>query len=135
MTQKQKKEEKNQLPRLTREEIEVTRNADGEVEPVEVPLVRMSASMLMRPATIGSLHKVKEHLSKPTVEWPIEAKVQLLNDHVVDPDLSDLTVERAERSWDSWTLDEMVDAVALYSGPLRRQLRGEKKEKGKATGR
>lgn len=114
---------KEKLPLLSRDEIFIRRDASGTVEPIIAPVPLLSRSIKITPLTIGSITPYEKEglLDMPAIEWPIEAKVRLVREHVRNPDLSDLTVEKATETLDLWTLDQLVTSVAAYSGPLRKR--------------
>lgn len=103
--------------RMTRDDLVVRRDADGNVEPIEAFSPFLNMSLLIRPVLYGTVKDKPLHIS--AVEWSLEDKVELVRRHVVEPDLSDLTPEKVKEEYDAWTFDHIVGMVVSYSGPLR----------------
>ena len=51
--------------------------------------------------------------------WSDEEKLQVLNEHVIEPELDIKDVEDMMNEFDPWTIEDLVAAVFLYSGMQR----------------
>lgn len=109
----------NGKPFATVEDLVIRRDEDGRVIPLEVEVSGVGLMIRFRPLTLGAVLTFKEP-GKPVVDWPLDDKVRLLREHVIEPDLSKLTAQEVRERWDHWTFDRLCSTVAMYSGPLRR---------------
>lgn len=115
---------KNQYPRMTLDEVCVVRDAEGKVLPIEAESALLGRTLLIRPLTYGFI-RTSDDMSKPVMAWPIERKVELMQQHVVDPDMSKITVEGVKANMDPMIVDHIVSLVMVKSSPFSR-LRGSK---------
>lgn len=123
--------EKEKKPLVTREDVFLTRDEDGNLDPIEVPSPLFGRNLRLVPMTYGFIKKHNAEMGVPAVEWDMELKIQMVRDHYVSPDLSDLTVEQAENDMDPITLNHLVSTLVASSTPFFR-LRDGRRDMGVA---
>jgi hypothetical protein len=117
-----------EVRRASIDDLVVRRNAEGKVEPIEATSMMLGMSLLIRPVLYREVMKMD--LTAEATDWAFEDQVALVANHVVEPDLSGLTVDEVRHEWDPFTFSEIVRTVVLYSGPLRKRWDEEKKAAG-----
>lgn len=108
------------------EDLKVKRNGDGEVEPVLAESPQTGRSYWIRPVTYGDSLGYEDPFESP-VNYSPEEKAKLIREHIVEPDLGDVTAEDLQAEFDAQTVNDLVLCVGLYSGLLREE--GEKAAK------
>lgn len=96
----------------------IARDDDGNRIPLIATLLRSGRAIMILPVTYGESLQF-ESREKETHDWSLKDKLMLLRNNVVKPDLSELTMEQMTNDFDGMLVDEIVEAVLLYSGILR----------------
>jgi hypothetical protein len=105
---------------LTTDDLFVRRDDDGKLIPLEVPLLgRQDRTIKILPTTIGSV-KGLQNLEKQAAEWPLDEKIRYVREHVVEPDLSQVTAEQIMDGLTLWDLDMLLITAVQAGGPNRR---------------
>ena len=102
---------------LTTDDLKVRRGDDNKVIPIEAVSIYLGFKFMIRPILWRDVEEFDLSVSAP--DWPVEDQIKLLRGHVIEPDMSDLTIDDVRNEWDPWTLQELVATVVAYSGPLR----------------
>jgi hypothetical protein len=106
------------------EDLFVRRTAEGEIVPISVEVPGLNGKKIkVLPTTIGSV-KGLQNLDKDAVTWPIEEKVRYVREHVVDPALSEVTMDEIIDNMTMWDLDMVLVAAIQAGSALRRQQQG-----------
>jgi hypothetical protein len=103
---------------LTADELFVRRDTDGNLELIEVKVPGTDRTIKVLPTTIGSLRGFTA-IDKSTAEWPVEEKIRYVQDHVREPDLSDITTDEIMDNMTMWDLDMLLIAAVQAGGPTR----------------
>jgi hypothetical protein len=107
--------------RLKAEDIFVRRDADGALQPIEVPVPGLNKTIMVLPTTVGSI-KGYTALDKSAAEWPVAEKIRYVIEHVTDPDMSQLEADDISSGMTMWDLD-MVLIAAVQGGGVQRSKR------------
>ena len=110
-------------PRATLDDLFISREDDGTVKPIEMKSPLLNRMVLVKPMVYGYMKEHHLEMEIPAVQWPIEAKLELVKNHVVDPDMSSVSVNDAETKMDPMTLNHLTTLVVMASVPIFR-LRG-----------
>ena len=106
--------------RLKAEDIFVRRDADGELEPLEVKVYGMNKTIMVLPTTIGSI-KGFTALDQQAAAWPLEEKIRYVREHVVDPDMGAMDEKEIVDGMTLWDLDMLLIAAVNVGGNQRTQ--------------
>jgi len=104
--------------RLKAEDIFVRRDPDGHLIPVEAKVPGTKKTIMVLPTTVGSI-KGFTALDKTAAEWPVEEKIQYVQEHVTDPDMSGVTADEILEGMTMWDLDMMLIAAVNGGGVSR----------------
>lgn len=108
------------LKKAVLDDLFITRNADGEVVPIEVESSLLGAIVTIVPATYGYIKRRGLNMQISAVDWPTEDKLHFVQAHVKSPDLSSLTVKDIEDRMGPLTLNHLVSLVVAQSIPTTR---------------
>lgn len=98
----------------------IRRDDEGNLEPIMVPVVGIKGLTIgVLATTIGSLKGMSDPDGDAT-EWPLEDKVRFVREHVVVPDLSQVSAEDLVESMTLWDLDMLLVTAVHAGGPQRR---------------
>ena len=106
--------------RVSIDDLFITRNDNGEIEPIEIRSDLFGKNILIKPMTYGYIKRLGIKTDVPAVEWDIDTKLDCLRNHVVDPDLSELTIDDIENRTDPMTIDHFLAMIVVHSVPLFR---------------
>lgn len=103
--------------RATLQDLMVERDEEGNVRPIEAHSPMLDRTLLIRPLTYGFVRST-DMLSKPVMDWPIERKVAMLRDHLIEPSCKGLTVEGANQNMNPMVIDHLVAMIMVKSAPF-----------------
>lgn len=100
---------------VSKDDLFIERGGDGELLPVRVSPMGMEEEIEVRPVTYG---KIKEFFSPDTDVADIDESViaELLREHVVDPDLSDITEDDVANRMNPMVPQALLMGVLEASG-------------------
>lgn len=107
------------IPLATEKDLFVVRQ-NGRLVPLEVVTLLMGLKIQVLPVTYGQSLTYKDRLLPPDV-WQDEDKCRLIREHVIVPDMSELTVEKMRSDMDGQMIEDLVMTIGLYSGVRRRE--------------
>lgn len=120
MTKKSEKG-KQSKGRLSADDLFVRRTADGKPIPIEVAVPGFDGKTIkVLPTTVRSV-KGLTALDQDSIAWPLEEKIRYVTEHVVDPDMRELSAEEALDTLTVWDLDMILIAAVQAGGPQRRK--------------
>jgi len=96
----------------------LSRDSSGGVRPITGVSPTLGIEVLINPVTYGD----SRHLTtfgKPLMEWCDEDKLYVLKNNLIEPDLGLESVDDMLNNFDAWTIEDLVQAVAVYSGLAR----------------
>jgi len=99
-------------------DLRVTRNEDNEIEPVDGESPTLGLPVKVIPITYGQSRKI-ENFGKPLMQWTTAEKLMVLKENLVEPSVfreEDVTVEELENDFEAYKVEDLVQAVAVYSG-------------------
>jgi hypothetical protein len=103
-------------------DLRVRRDDDGKLFPLVGVSPTLGIEVEIVPLTYGESRSYPS-FRKALNEWSDEEKCRLISEHVVKPNVLDkngeLTVEDMLENFDAWTVEDLVQAVAVYSGLSR----------------
>ena len=109
---------------LTLDDVIVRRTSDGELVPIETPVVGLGdMTIKVLPTTIGSVKAITA-IDENCLLWPLNEKIIYVREHVVEPDMSSVTEEDVMENMTLWDLDMVLAAAVLAGGPQRSQRQG-----------
>ncbi len=111
--------------RLKAEDIFVRRDPDGGLIPVEAKVHGTGKTIMVLPTTVGSI-KGFTALDKTAAEWPVDEKIRYVQEHVTDPDMSEVTEDEILEGMTMWDLDMMLIAAVQGGGVQRGKDDGKK---------
>ena len=108
---------------VTLDDLRVVRDESGKVIPLEVYTPMEGNGIRMLPLTVRDRLKYKLRVedNKRVSDYPISFKYKLIVNHIVDPDLSDMTQDEMVEQFGYTTIDDLAAAVLMYSRDLFRQ--------------
>lgn len=95
--------------------IRLSRNDKGEVSPIKGISPNLGIEVEVIPLTYGASRKL-ESFGEPLFEWSDEDKVYVLNNHIHFPPMEIRDVEDLHESFDAWAVEDLMQAIFLYSG-------------------
>lgn len=95
----------------------IVRDDEGAVLPIEVHSPMFGKAVSLVPMTYGYMKANGLDMQVPAVNWPVEQKIKMCQNHIRIPDLSTLTVQDAEERMGPMTLNHFVSLVVAYSVP------------------
>lgn len=98
--------------------LRVSRDEDGNLTPVEGESPTLGIPVKVIPITYGQSRRI-EAFGKPIIEWTDEEKLMVLKENLVEPDEfyeSDVTVEDFRNNYEAYKVEDLVQAVVVYSG-------------------
>jgi hypothetical protein len=98
--------------------LRLRRNPEGEVYHLDGISPTLGIEVRINPLTYGASRNM-ETFGQPLLKWSAEDKFYLLTNHLVRPELDLESVEDMEENFDAWTIEDLVQAVAVYSGLAR----------------
>ena len=104
--------------RLKAEDIFVRRDPDGHLIAVEAKVPGTEKTIMVLPTTVGSIKGFTAQ-DKTAAEWPVEEKIQYVQEHVTDPDMSQVTADEILEGMTMWDLDMMLIAAVNGGGVSR----------------
>lgn len=106
--------------RVTLDDLLIVRDEEGNIEPLEVYSSVFKKDILLKPMTYGWIKKYGADMDIPASKWELPKQLQCLKDHIVDPDLSSLTIKDIEESTDPLTVKHLLSLVVIHSVPTFR---------------
>lgn len=107
------------------------RDEDGNLIPISGVSPNLMMKIKVLPLTLGQ-SKQYESWGDGVLDWTVEEKCQLLNDHLVEVDgeefPDDLEPQDFMQNFDAWTADDLILGVAMTSGLHRLYESAEGKE-------
>jgi hypothetical protein len=103
---------------VTKPQLRLRRNPEGEIYHIEGLSPTLGLEVKIRPLTYGE-SRALETFAKPLLKWSDEDKFTLLKNQLVVPELELEGVEDMKDNFDAWTIEDLVQAVAVYSGLAR----------------
>ncbi len=106
------------------DQFKVNKDDEGNVLPVEGVSPTLGIEVKVLPLRYGESRQL-ESFGQPFVNWSSEDKATLLSNNLVEPDLNaeyddgELTAMRLEEDFEAWFVEDMVQAVGVYSGLKR----------------
>lgn len=97
--------------------LRLRRNKEG-VTPVEGVSPNLAIPVKIKPMTYGDSRSYKS-FGDPLFSWTDEEKVRCINEHVVEPEIEIEDVDDLNNSFDAWTIEELMQAIFVYSGMAR----------------
>lgn len=97
------------------DDLVVRRDAAGQLVPLEVETPLHKKRIRMLPISLGEA-QTYESQAIPITEWPPEEKARLILEHIVEPDLSGLTVEDLLAQMPNIVSDDLALALTVYGG-------------------
>ncbi len=113
-----KKEVKEVKEKKEATSLRLKRGADGKLATIEGVSPTMGIDCKILPMTYGQSRQY-ESFGENVYMWSDEEKLQVLNEHVIEPELDIKDVEDMMNEFDPWTIEDLVAAVFLYSGMQR----------------
>ena len=94
------------------------RNPKGEVYHIEGVSPTLGIEVRIQPLTYGDSRNMAT-FGQPLLKWSDDDKFYILKNNLVEPDLELQDVEDMLENFDAWTIEDLVQAVAVYSGLAR----------------
>lgn len=107
------------------DDLRIARSEDDEIRPVVATSPNTGRKYLIRPITYGESLAYEDPF-RPLVDYDPAEKAKLINDHLVEPDLGELSAESLKAEFDPQTVNDIVHCIGLFSGLMRTQ--GSKKK-------
>lgn len=102
--------------------LRLRRDEDGELMALDGVSPTLGIKVEVVPLTYGKSRTFKS-FGQALNEWTDEEKCQLIREHIRSPNVRDddgnLSVEDMLENFDAWTIEDLVQAVAVYSGLSR----------------
>lgn len=95
--------------------IRLSRDSDGGVSPVPGISPNLGIEVEIIPLTYGASRSL-ESFGEPLFEWTDEDKIFVLNNHVKYPPMEIKDVKDLHESFDAWAIEDLMQAVFMYSG-------------------
>lgn len=99
---------------ISQDDVQVQRDETGEIVPVVKEVPRLGGKAKVRPMTYGKVQRLFGDGPVEAIEP--ETIVEVLNDHVLRPDMSDMTLEDIEESMKPLAPNFLLMAVFDVSG-------------------
>jgi hypothetical protein len=107
--------------------IRLSRNDKGEVRPIKGVSPNLGIEVEVIPLTYGASRKI-ESFGEALFEWSDEDKIAVLNEHIHFPPMEIRDVKDLHESFDAWAIEDLMQAVFLYSGMGRLFVQDEETE-------
>lgn len=105
-----------------KQNLRVRRDSDGNLYPLAGLSPTLGIPVEIIPLTYGESRSY-DSFGKALSDWTDEEKARLLREHVKEPNIRDdddeFTVEMMRDDFDAWTIEDLFQAVAVYSGLSR----------------
>lgn len=100
--------------------LRISRDSSGEVEPIEGVSPNLNIQVKVLPITVAQSYEL-ESWGMPSLRWTAEDKARILRENVIEPSDfgDDLTAEELKNEFEAFAVDDIVQAVAIYSGYKR----------------
>lgn len=98
--------------------LRLKRGDDGELVPVDGITPTLSIPVKVIPMTYGSSRNY-ESFGENVYSWSNKDKMDVINKHIVEPEIHIESVEDMNENFDPWTIEDLVAAVFIYSGMSR----------------
>lgn len=121
-------EEKKEL------ELRLRRNPEGEVYHIEGVSPTLGIEVKVKPLSYGESRGLTT-FGQPLLRWSNMDKFNLLTNNLIEPELGLEDVDDMLENFDAWTIEDLVQAVAVYSGLGRLYVSGptEGNQEGEAS--
>lgn len=94
------------------------RNPKGEIYHLEGVSPTLGIKVKVRPLTYGESRGMAS-FAQPLLKWSNADKFFVLTNNLVEPDLGIESIDDMLDNFDAWTIEDLVQAVAVYSGLAR----------------
>jgi hypothetical protein len=109
---------------LKAEDLFVRRTSEGKLIPITTPVAGLGdRTIKVLPTTLGSVKGITS-IDRNGLEWELGEKIQFVRDHVVEPDMSQVTEEDVMENMTLWDLDMVLVAAVQAGGPQRSKRQG-----------
>lgn len=98
--------------------LKLHRSEDGRLKTLKGVTPTLGMDIEILPLTYGQ-SKSFESFGKPLMQWTDEEKCRLINEcveTVEGVEWQDIDVDEMEDDFDPWTINDLIQAVAVYSG-------------------
>ena len=106
------------MPEKTKLTFRLHRDEKGEVMPIEGITPSLGIPVEVMPLTYGQSRLYKS-FGESLFDWTDEEKFNLINDHIVtanEVELSIADLQDMYDNYDAWTIEDLVQAVYIFSG-------------------
>lgn len=107
--------------------LRIRRDEAGEVVPVEGVTPNLMMPCVVRPLLYGQARSY-ESFGEALKDWSTEEKFRILKEQLVFPEFDATDAKDMEDNFDPWTLEDLVQAVFLFSGLGRLYIQDEESE-------
>lgn len=95
--------------------IRLSRDPDGGVSPISGISPNLGIEVEVIPLTYGASRKL-ESFGEALFNWSDEDKIYVLNNHIKYPPMEIRDVKDLHEGFDAWAIEDLMQAVFLYSG-------------------
>lgn len=99
-------------------ELRLRRGGDGKLVPVEGVSPTLGIPVKVLPLTYGASRQY-ESFGENVYLWSDADKMDIINKHVIEPEIEIKDIEDMNENFDPWTIEDLVAAVFVYSGMAR----------------
>jgi len=103
---------------LKKQQFRLSRDSDGGVHLIDGVSPTLGITVKIRPLTYGE-SRAMTTFGKPLLEWSDKDKFYVLSNNLIEPDLGVESVDDMLNNFDAWTIEDLVQATAVYSGLAR----------------
>lgn len=106
------------MPKEKDIKLRLKRNEDGGLCTVDGISPTLSLPVTLTPMTYGS-SRCYDSFGENVYLWSDKDKMDVINKHIVKPEIHIESVEDMHENFDPWTIEDLVASVFVYSGMSR----------------